>query len=295
MSITYGFFDSINGDRRYNANQMSEYFKGLISNGVFANIGDSMAVVASGSDMAVSVSSGRAIIDCKWIENDATYQVTIPTAHATLDKYVAVIVKKDDANRQMIITTKEGTAASTPVYPSIDSPTELCLAMVLVPAGSSTVVQTRVTDTRGTSFCLYVTSLINQLDTNALFYQFTAAFNEWFQTLTGQLNVNTFIKKFSKSVTLSSGSATAIPLDMTNYTYHEEDVILVFVNGLRAVPGVDYTLDTSGATPTITPTATATGSKVYIEILKSVIGWNILADSNGNAIITDQNDNILLT
>lgn len=293
MAITYGFFNSVDGDRKYDADQMSEYFKGLISNGVFANVGNALAVSA-GSGMNVSVGTGRAIINCKWLENDAAYSVTVNQAHATYSRYTAIIVKHDDANRQMIITTKDGTAASTPVEPTIDTATELCLAMILLPANTTAITQGMISDKRGTSKCLFVTGLITQLDTNDLFQQWEYMFNDWFNSLTGHLTVNTFIKRFSKTVTLSSGSATAIPLDMTNYTYAAEDVLLVYVNGLRAVPGTDYTLNTSATPPTVTPTATAKGTKVYIEVLKSVIGWNILADSNGNAIVTDQNDSILV-
>ena len=29
MAITYGFFNSVDGDRKYNAEQMSTYFDGL--------------------------------------------------------------------------------------------------------------------------------------------------------------------------------------------------------------------------------------------------------------------------
>ena len=34
MSVTYGFYNSLNGDRRYDANQMSAIFDGLIIDGV---------------------------------------------------------------------------------------------------------------------------------------------------------------------------------------------------------------------------------------------------------------------
>ena len=35
--IKTGFFNSINGDRGYNADDMSDYFKGLLTDGVFKN------------------------------------------------------------------------------------------------------------------------------------------------------------------------------------------------------------------------------------------------------------------
>ena len=44
MSVTSGFFNSFNHDRRYNAEQMSAIFDGIINDGVFANIGTAFAV-----------------------------------------------------------------------------------------------------------------------------------------------------------------------------------------------------------------------------------------------------------
>ena len=40
MAVTYGFFSSLNSDRLYNADQMSNYFKGLITNGVYESVDD---------------------------------------------------------------------------------------------------------------------------------------------------------------------------------------------------------------------------------------------------------------
>lgn len=70
MPVTYGFFNSVEGDRRYDADQMSNYFKGLISNGVYEGVGSALQVLA-GTGMSVNVQTGRAIIDCKWINLDA--------------------------------------------------------------------------------------------------------------------------------------------------------------------------------------------------------------------------------
>lgn len=285
MSITYGYFNSVNGDRRYNADQMSQYFKGLISNGVFANLGGSMAVVADGQTMTVNVSTGRAVIDCKWIENDAAYPVTITQSHATLPRYTAVIVQLDETERLIRITTKDGTPASEPEEPEIDSETELCLAMILVPAGSSMIIQSRVTDKRGTSLCLWVTGLITQLDSNQLFLQWQEQFDLWFAGLVEDLNVNTYVRRFQKQTELDD--TNEIPLDMTGYTYEATDIINVYINGLFGIAGTDFTLDTSGETPTITTTATASGTVVVIDVMKSIIGFPALGTESLNTLTTE--------
>ena len=54
MSVSSGFFNSLNGDRKYNAAQMSAIFDGLIIDGVFASIGTAFAVKAAGGLTAVS-------------------------------------------------------------------------------------------------------------------------------------------------------------------------------------------------------------------------------------------------
>ena len=45
MAFTYGFFNSLNGDRKYTAEQLSSIFDGLITDGVFDSIGDILATV----------------------------------------------------------------------------------------------------------------------------------------------------------------------------------------------------------------------------------------------------------
>ena len=60
MSVTCGFFNSSNGDRKYNADQMSSYFEGLVSDGVYENVGDAL-IVKAGDGMQVIVGEGRAI------------------------------------------------------------------------------------------------------------------------------------------------------------------------------------------------------------------------------------------
>lgn len=284
MAVTYGFFNSLNGDRTYNADQMSRYFDGLISNGVYESIGGGLQVLAS-SGMTVNVSTGRAIIDCKWLHNDAALALTITAANASLNRYTAVVARLDVSNRQMLITTKDGTAASSPVKPAMTNTStikELCLAYIYVAAGTTSITQAEIEDTRASSACGWVTGLIKQVDTSALFIQWQtayqqqyAAFEEWFADLTEELNIDTFIRRYTKKVTLA-GSSTIISLDMTGYEYSNDDIIDVYINGLLGDPESDYTLSISGAAATVTPVATAAGTVIEIHATKSLIGSSSL-------------------
>lgn len=303
MAITYGFFNSSSGDRKYNADQMSQYFKGLISNGVFESVGGALQVIA-GTGMTVQVKTGRAIIDCKWIDNDAVLNLDITQAHGALNRWTAVVVKLDITNRLMTITTKDGTPASTPTQPSMDNTStsvEICLAMIYVAAGVTSISQADITDMRPSSKCGWITGLINQVDTSELFIQYQTAyenyyetmteeFEQWFDTLTDQLNVNTYIRRFKKTVTLDGTESGEIELNMTNYEYDAADIIYVYINGLFGVENSDWTLDTTGATPTVTVNATNAGNVISVEILKSKIGFNTVLASD-NSILGDPSNN----
>lgn len=299
MAITYGFFNSVEGDRKYNADQMSEYFDGLISNGIYEDVGGALQVKAiAGGGMAVNVETGRGIIDCKWINNSSVLTLDITAAHVTLNRYTAIVMRLDNVNRLMEITTKDGTAASTPVKPAMQNDatmTELCLAYIYIAASATSISQADIEDTRPTNLCGWITGLIDQVDTSELFIQYqtawnnyyntmTAAFNAWFESLVDDLNVNTFIQQFTKRVVMQSSAENMIMLDMTGYSYDSSDIIHIYINGLLGVPNVDYVIDTLSSVPIATIAANAVGTDVYIEVLKSKIGFTQLTASNGNPL-----------
>lgn len=305
MAVTYGFFNSLNSDRLYNADQMSNYFKGLITDGVYESVDEALIVKAT-TGMVVSVGTGRAIIDCKWINVDAVVNMTINAAHVTLNRYTAVCVHLDIGNRLIEIITIDGTNATTPTRPvPTNTATDkyLVLAYVYVGAGATAITQSNITDTRAnTNICGWVTGLIKQVDTSELFLQWqdayatyyeemTAAFDSWLSTLTDQLNVQTYIQAYKKR-TVYDGSSNVISLDMTGYSYSSDDIIDVYINGLYADVGIDYTLDTTGSTPTVTTVATASGTVVTIKATKSRIGFNTIGTSDGIALVTENNQQL---
>lgn len=301
MSVTFGFFNSINGDRTYNADDMSEYFNGLVSNGVYESVGGALQVLA-GSGMTVNVQTGRAIINSKWLKNDAVLSLNITAAHAVLNRYTAIVLRLDMANRLVEITTKDGTPASSPVKPTMQNDNtmiELCLAYVYVGAGVTTISQANITDMRASSSCGWVTGVVKQVDTSQLFLQWQtayeqqyASFESWFETLTEQLQVDTYIRKYSKRVVLKSGTSNIIPLNMSGYTYSSADIINVYINGLYASENVDYFLDTSKSIPELHPNASANGTEVCIDVLKSKIGYSSMTDAQNNTVVTDTNSSI---
>lgn len=288
--VTYGFFNSVDGDRRYTADQMSTYFKGLISDGVYEGVGSAL-VVTAGDGMTVNVGTGRAIIDCKWINLDGVESLPISPASPTQARYTAVVVRLDRENRQMVLTTVDGEPAASPVMPEIGDD-ELCLAMVYVTANAVSISQVNITDMRGSQYCLWVTGLIDQLDTSTLFLQWQTAFDEWFSALTGRLQVNTYIQEYHRSVTMD-GSTTIVILNMSGYTYETTDIIRIHINGLLAKAGTDYTLTVNSGVASLSGLPAVSGTEVDVEVLKSKIGFTLVGVGNNDALGTDSNTAII--
>lgn len=303
MAVTYGYFNSVDGDRTYNADQMSEYFDGLVSNGVYESVEGGLQVLAS-EGMTVAVQTGRGVINCKWLKNDSVLPLDITAAHALLNRITSVVLRLDIVNRLMEIDTKDGTNASSPEPPALQNDSEaieLCLANIYVAAGATSISQANITDMRPSSSCGWVTGLIEQVDTSTLFLQYqaayenyyatmTAEFEEWFDTLSNKLNINTYIREFEKSVTIATNKY--VVLDMTNYEYSEADVIYVYINGLLASEGTDWTFSTSGDTPRINVPNTEAGAEVTVKILKSKIGFNTLIGSDDSEIVNENSETV---
>ena len=295
--LTYGFFDSVGHDRVYNAEQMSNYFEGLVSDGVYQSIGNAFEVTA-GAGMNVKVGTGRGIIKSRWVNNDQEIILPISPSSPAYPRYTNIVLRLDTENRRIELATVDGTPASTPIAPT---PTrsgniyELVIAQVIVITGSTDIQQSQIFDTRANSeLCGWVASLVQNLDTSTLFEQWVAKYNEqfetfkqayddWFEDLTENLNVDTYIQEYSKEASLYDLTPVEdmfeIPLNMTGYTYESGDIIQVFINGLLASPSEDYVLDTTPATPVvrlvmIQPEAAFDFNQVTIKALKSKIGFN---------------------
>lgn len=274
MAIKYGFFNSVDGDRKYDADDIGNYFLKLISDGVFATPATAMQVTAV-SGMTVQVAAGWGFIKCKYLNNTAAAQFTLANADVVLNRIDRVVMRLDSTNRLMTIAVKQGTAASTPTAPALTRVTggvwELSLAQIYVGAGVTTITQANITDERAdTSLCGYVTGLIEQIDTTNLFAQFTAAFNAWFSNVQESVTSTTIITQYRNTYTTpDSTSVTTISIGIPQYN-SALDVLNVYVNGFRLCKGVDYT-ESSGSI-TLTNALDVAGTVVEFEVLKSVDG-----------------------
>lgn len=193
---TYGFFNSVNGDRVYNAEQMSSIFEGLITNGVYESVGNKLAVQPN-SGMTIQIADGRGWFNKHWVSNDTPYLLTLEDSDVTLSRYAAICIRVDDteSGRKAEPYVKYGAYESTPVKPTMirtDTINEYCLAYVYIRAGATSITGSDIIDSRyDERVCGWVTGLIEQLNSATLFEQWTDIFFTWFNNLTDKINENT--------------------------------------------------------------------------------------------------------
>ena len=194
MAIRSGFFNSVNGDRKYSASHFAEYFASFISNGVFPNPSTNLQVMAN-NDMTVTVQAGKAWINGHILINDDDYVLEIELADGVLNRIDRVVARYDTVDREIRLEVKKGTFASSPVAPELQRDAdayELALADIYVAKGAVSITQANITDLRfNTELCGIVKGTVDQIDTTDLFAQYQAAFNDWFQELKDVLDDNT--------------------------------------------------------------------------------------------------------
>ena len=168
FNVDCGFFDSVDNDRLYSADQMNMPYKRLVSNGIFGATDGSAStdfqVTASGG-MVISVAAGNALFADKWFESAAAISITVPAANVSNPRIDSVIAQVDETSSGRVgrIVYRTGTPAASPTAPAINTVanvTEYRIANVSVPAGQPSIVQSFITDLRGTSACPWVTSVL---------------------------------------------------------------------------------------------------------------------------------------
>lgn len=192
MSLTYGFYNSANSDRLYNATQMSAIFDGIITDGIFAAIGTSLVVAAS-SGMVVNVGVGRAWFNSTWTDNDALLPLALDGADVVLDRFDVVVLEVNAAISSRVNSIKivKGTAGSEPVYPTLVETDEVHqhpLAYISVKGGATAINQVDIINMVGSAITPFITGIIDTISIEGLSTLFTSEFESWFATVQNTLD-----------------------------------------------------------------------------------------------------------
>lgn len=172
MSVSSGFFNSLNGDRKYNAAQMSAIFDGLIIDGVFASIGTAFAVKAAGG-LTVNVGVGKAWFDRTWTVNDSILPMTAPEAEVLLDRIDAVVLEVNgmESVRGNTIKFVKGNPSSAPSRPTLTNEGNVHqypLCYIYRKYGTAVINQADITPMVGTESTPFVTGILQTISLDEL-------------------------------------------------------------------------------------------------------------------------------
>lgn len=198
MSETSGFFeaqwdDSLTNpiteeqtgwwDRDYLASQWQEFMQMFLGNGVFVSPVNQCKVIP-GTGLTVIVTPGWAFINGSWYHNNANLVINLSPNTTSSSRIDSIKLRYSDSTRS--INALGFTGETTLVRG--ESVYDLKIAEVTVPVGAVTISAANITDTRSNeNVCGFVKGLVDVVNTNDLFSQFDAIFNNWFDTVKDQV------------------------------------------------------------------------------------------------------------
>lgn len=195
----FSFFNDVHDDRVYYAEDWARHLKKYFTNGIFNN---ELNVLAN-NDMTITIKEGDANIEGYRYTNTGDLVKTIDNADGTLNRIDNVVLRLDLTNRLISAQIIKGTFADKPVAPELVRTStiyDLRLAKISIPAGTTTITQDLITDTRFiTSDCGNVISTVQTPDTENLFIQMQTLFEKqinelnnnfeiWFDSIKNQLD-----------------------------------------------------------------------------------------------------------
>ena len=244
MSITSGFYNSVNGDRKYDAEQLSSMFDGFISEGVFATCGEAFAITP-GTGLRVVMAPGRAWLNHRWVHNDAPLSIDIPANSASVGYKLHAIVLDVDVRDDVrgasagVVSCNTVFTEWTPpmsdlhvymydyIYPSVKHTNErkqYIIAFVLVGPNETSINPSNIFYRVGkkTDYHKYhpnfVTGLVDTITSEVFLNRMessyaaklksnTDEFNAWMATLKATLATNVATSLTSRVVALESSMA----------------------------------------------------------------------------------------
>lgn len=173
------FFNSVGGDRKYNAADWAAYFASFIGNGVSAKPDDCLKVLP-GDNVSVAVSPGAGWINGYYYVNTSKLILELPTPDGALPRIDLIVLHWSLSGRWIKAMVKPGIPASKPVPRSLQrdgDSYELALAEVYVVAGATSIAVQMITDWRKNStLCGLSSSILSDGHTHESATQAKAGF-----------------------------------------------------------------------------------------------------------------------
>lgn len=204
-------------DRLFNSDDVALYFEILLRHGVFPYSATPLQVMADVGNMYVRVMEGMAHVKGRFFKlYEAPLLLLILQAHPTQPRKDIIVIGYDAINRSMDIYVKSGSPSANPQEPPMTRTNdvwEIKLSVVNVRAGTQSIIQGDVQDTRGIdAVCGWVTSNFPPIDTT-----------NWFNQLDSWLQY------------MKDKSATDWNKFISDFQRNQIDLWLLFMNDIRGI------------------------------------------------------------
>jgi len=157
MAKQFGFFNSINGDRKYLATDISNAFDTTTNNGLKA-VQDSFKIVPN-ENMTVKMMPGGCMIFGHYCLDDEEEIIQLDTADAELDRIDRIVVRYDKFERSIKTVVIKGTPALTPTPPAVlrnENQFDLVLADIRINKATTEITAANITDMRESELCGFI-------------------------------------------------------------------------------------------------------------------------------------------
>lgn len=186
MAEESSFFNSVNGDRRYDMEQFALYFKQFLSSGLYHTDNKPGLLVSLISELQTKLEPGSAYLEGFMYRNTADITFTHDVADVTNPRIDRIILRLDRNmnTRNIKAFVKKGTPATSPQPPSLQRDSivyEISLAQVRIDAGKTTI--TSIKDERLNQDAAGLVSSLITIPTE----QFQAAWDNWFNGIKNQI------------------------------------------------------------------------------------------------------------
>ena len=201
---TSSFFNSDNGDRKYNATYWADYFSSFVENGIFLTRDGQLGINPSVSDeMNVYLQPGKAFINGYFYKNDEVMRIDLQPADSLKNRIDSVVIQWNLSERSVKAKVRSSELAITPVPVTATRTSEiyeLILFEIFIPKGSKTTSFANIKDKRfDKNLCGIITSVGQLIDTSS-FSEILNDFYDRLETLGGMRNVTEPFPAFGKIV-----------------------------------------------------------------------------------------------
>lgn len=221
--VSFGFFNSSNGDRRYSSEDISRIFSFLITDGVLMTYGDKFFTTPSTSNLGVILGTGWAWFNHTWTMSDAKIPFALSEADPSLDRIDTIYLKVDarSLGRVNSLGLLEGSPALNPKAPTFPTETDVYyhpLAYIRVRKNVTRIAASDIEILAGKTQAPFITSILQSTDITTLFQgwseQFGRKMTEWeneLDTLETSLtsNVDALISRGNQQLSTQQSQFTA--------------------------------------------------------------------------------------